>query len=50
VTAGRYKSRIIADDVSSTDLATHAAVVAETQGKRRIRIEEMGQARWATCD
>jgi hypothetical protein len=50
VTAARYKSRIIADDVSSTDLATHAAVIAEDNGKRRIRIEDMGQARWATCD
>ena len=50
VRAERNNARIIADDVGSTDLVSHAAVVAEQNGKRRIRLEEMGSARWATCN
>jgi hypothetical protein len=47
VTAERYKSLIIADDVNATDLAVHAATIAEVGGKKRIRLAEVSS--WAEC-
>lgn len=45
VRAERYQNMIIADDVGATDLAVHAATVAEVKGKTRMRVAEG----WATC-
>jgi hypothetical protein len=47
VTAERYKSLIIADDINATDLAVHAATIAEVGGKKRIRLAEVSA--WADC-
>jgi hypothetical protein len=50
VRAERNKSAIIVDESSSTDLAVHLATVVTDNGKRRIRVVEMGNARSAQCD
>ena len=50
VRAERHKSAIIADEIAERDLATHLATVVTENGKRRMRIVEMGQPRWAACD
>jgi hypothetical protein len=50
VHAERHKTAIIADDINSTDLSAHLATVVENSGKRRIRVEELGQLRWSECE
>ncbi len=49
VTAEHYKGAIIADDVASTDLVVHAAMVQAHHNKPHIRLGDWRQP-WAPCE
>ena len=46
INAERYRGMIIADDVHSTDLVVHAAIVREHNGKQQVRLDSSS---WLTC-
>jgi len=50
VRAERSSSAIIVDELNSTDLASHLATVVANNGKRRMRVVEMGNTRSAECE
>lgn len=49
VRAERHQKLIVADDPSSIDLAVHAAIVGERNGKYYMRAGESSQA-WTVCE
>lgn len=49
VNAERLKGMIVVDEVGQTDLVTHAAIVAEKDGKRYMRVGEDGRP-WRPCE
>src|SRR5689334_17370507 len=49
VKAERFKTMIIVDDVNQQDLTTHAAVVAEKDGKRYMRVGDDSRP-WRACE
>ena len=50
VRAERNASAIIVDELNSTDLASHLATVVANNGKRRMRVVELGNTRSAECE
>jgi hypothetical protein len=49
VRAERYNGIIIADDMLTSDLVVHAAMVAEHKGKTHMRLGDWKQS-WAVCE
>ena len=46
VRAERHQGLVVADDIHTTDLVDHAAIVAERNGKKVMKIEDT----WSTCE
>jgi hypothetical protein len=49
VRAERFKTMIVVDELNQQDLVTHAAVVAEKEGKRYMRVGDDGKP-WRACE
>lgn len=49
VTAEQFEGKIVADDIWSKDVAVHAAVVRQLNGKKQITVGDAAQG-WKTCD
>ena len=47
VHAERVQGAIVADDVASTDLVSHAAMIKEHKGKKLVRVDEWKT--WVPC-
>jgi hypothetical protein len=47
VTAERYRGMIVVDEPGQQDLATHAAIVAPSNGKQAMRV---GSGMYTTCE
>jgi hypothetical protein len=45
VRAERHRGLVVADDINEKDLVVHAAVVAERNGKKVMKVEDA----WSSC-